>query len=324
MKHVFIGPEDISIAALYQGFRNRADTELILLNDFSRKVAKTLTMLNVTTSKKSDFVLWPHFNKAIGACIEQKKWNHDICFIVYGRIYESYGMSIIRYLKEKFESCKIVAYLGDIVSSFKFDINDLKKVFDRVISFDVKEAENYGLDWCQEPFSSNAIDEMKNKNKLVRWDVTFVGAAKNRYDKIIEMYEILKCAGLTCDFHIIGVKPQDRVYKDEIGYNYMDFMSLLEHVNCSNCIAEILQEGGISPTTRYSEAMLFGKNLLTDCKYFQNKDNRTDNIFYFGNVSELKNWDLAKLKEKRPVETPYYKKLLSIEEMIKTIDNVLS
>lgn len=104
----------------------------------------------------------------------------------------------------------------------------------------------------------------------------------------------------------------------------MDFMSLLEHVNCSNCIAEILQEGGISPTTRYSEAMLFGKNLLTDCKYFQNKDNRTDNIFYFGNVSELKNWDLAKLKEKRPVETPYYKKLLSIEEMIKTIDNVLS
>lgn len=324
MKHVFIAPDDVSIATLYQGFNRRNDTALILLNDYFRKAAKALTMLNITASKKSDVLLWPHFEKNISACIDKKKWEDAICFIIYGRIYESYGMSIVRYLREKFGGCKIVAYLGDIVPRFKFNIDEVKHIFDRVISFDIKEAENYGLAWCLEPFSSNVIDEMKGRNMPRRWDVTFVGAAKNRYDKIIEMYEILKGAGLTCDFHIAGVKPQDRMYKDEIDYGYMDFMTLLEHVNCSNCIAEILQEGGVSPTTRYSEAMLFGKNLLTDCKHFQDKNNRINNIFYFENVSDLGDWDLTGLREENPVDTMQYKKLLSIEEMIKTIDNILS
>lgn len=324
MEHVFIGPEDISIAALYQGFKGGEHTELILMNDFIRKTAKAFTLLEITSLKKSDILLWPHFDHTIGDIIKHKNWDNNICFIIYGRIYESYGMSIIRYLREKFVGCKIVIYLGDIVPSFKFVLDDIKAVFDKVISFDIKEADDYGLAWCLEPFSSDVTDKMLCREMPIQWDITFVGAAKNRYDKIIEMYEILKVAGFTCDFHITGVKPQDRLYKDEIGYDYMDFMSLLEHVNCSNCIAEILQEGGTSPTTRYSEAMLLGKNLLTDCKHFKDKNNRTDNIFYFDDVSELKNWDLGKLREKNPVETAKYRKLLSIEEMIKTIDNSLS
>ncbi len=323
MKHVFIGPEDISIATLYQGFKDGKDTELILMNDYVRKTAKVFTLMEMTSLKKSDILLWPHFDHTIGEAIEQKNWSHEICFIVYGRIYESYGMSIIRYLREKFNGCKIVAYLGDIVPSFKFNLENLKRVFDRVLSFDIKEADEYGLAWCLEPFSSNLVEELYNKKMPIKWDVTFVGAAKNRYEKIIEMYEILKIAGFTCDFHITGVKPQNRRYKDEIGYDYMDFMTLLEHVNCSNCIAEILQDGGTSPTTRYSEAMLLEKNLLTDCKYFKDKNNRTNNIFYFEDVSELKNWDLDILREKNAIETSQYKKRLSIEEMIKTIDNTL-
>lgn len=323
MKHVFIAPRSRTIYIQYFEFAKDDNLGLVMMEDSIRRFAKGLTLSHINSLKISDSLFYNYFEKVIKTPLEEKGWAENICFILYGRIYESYGESIVRYLRKRYSNCKIVVYFGDLVSRHKVDIPKAKILLDKVLTFDIQDAKDYGLDWCLEPLSANILKYKSFKNSSIRWDVTFVGAAKMRYKKILQLYERLCEAGLKCDFHIPDVKVRDRAYVGEIGYEPLDFKELLKHVNDSYCVAEVLQDGGVSPTTRYSEAMLFGKNMLTDCVFFADERNRTQNIFYFKDVDDLKEMDLVQLKKVNEYDIGQYVDKLSIKQMIKTIDESL-
>ena len=258
------------------------------------------------------------FKREIGKVISGE-CNEEVVFIVMAGAYEKYRKNLVRYLRKNFKNCQLVLYLADLVPTMRFSLKDAKIDFDLVSTFDKREAEINELKFVLEPFSSRCLDKEKWQYEQ-EYDITFVGHVKNRYDEIIKIYEELKKRNLKCDFHLIGVKKKQRKYKEDIHYGWLDFEDVLIHVNQSKCVLEILQKGEYSATTRYSEAMLLGRNLLTNCQALNEPENQESNIFYFERVDNIPFDKLTKIQE---FDRKKYIDMFSIESFVSTINNYL-
>ena len=240
-------------------------------------------------------------------------------FIFTGRVYEQYGEKIVQYVKTRFYGCVTVLYIVDMVYSMKYSIEKAKEVFDYVCSFDKGDAETYEINFLIEPFSVRLLRKLPCVEKSI-YDITFVGHAKNRYERIISIYEALRKNGLKCDFHISGVPKQNQKYADEIHYGWIGFKELLMCVKRSECVLELVQNDEYSATTRYSEAMLLGKNLLSDCRALEEEENREENIFTFHKVEEI---PFEELKKKKPYNLDKYETKFSIKEFILSLNKIM-
>ena len=114
-----------------------------------------------------------------------------------------------------------------------------------------------------------------------------------------------------------------RKYKDRISYEGLTFTELLRHVLSSKCIAEIMQDNGSSPTTRYTEAMIFEKNLITNCGYFCDERRRTNNIFYFKDIEDIDKFKNLIVENNSDFNKEDFYSLFSINSMINAIQKKL-
>lgn len=234
------------------------------------------------------------------------------CYIIYGRVFECYGPALLTYLKKKDKNGIFICYLGDVVESFHFKIKDLFRGFDFVYSLDRKETKRYGLKFLQEPYSYKSIPLKPEK-----YDVLFVGSAKNRLEKIYAVYEKLKEKKFRCKFFITGVPDEMQKHKDDIVYNeYLNYNAVLGLISESRAILEILQEDADSTTTRYSEALLYNKYLVTDSDYLRRSPNLPSNIIPI----DYSRWEcLEKIRQNQSFDNSDAVKELSIQTMLKTI-----
>ncbi|MBR4680565.1 MAG: hypothetical protein IKP03_05620 [Fibrobacter sp.] len=234
------------------------------------------------------------------------------CYIIYARVLECYGPSLLTYLKKKDKNGIFICYFGDVVESFNLKIKDLFKGFDLIYSLDRKDAKKYGLRFLQEPYSYNPIP-----SKTQKYDVVFVGSAKNRLDKIYTVYDKLKEKNFRCKFFITGVPNEKQKQDEDIIYNkYLDYSAILNLISESRAILEILQEDADTTTTRYSEALLYNKYLITDSDYLRHSSNLPSNIIPI----DYSNWDcLEKIKLNQTFDNTNAIKDLSIQTMIETI-----
>ena len=234
------------------------------------------------------------------------------CYIIYGRILESYGPSLLTYLKKKDKKGVFICYLGDVVDSFRFKIKDLLKGFSYVYTLDRKEAKKYGLYFVQEPYSYKTIP-----SKTEKYDVLCVGGAKNRLEKIYAVYDELKKMHYRCKFYITGVPIDLQKYRDEIVYNkYLDYNTVLDLISESRGILEILQENADSTTTRYSEAMMFNKYLITDSEYLRQIPKLPSNVI----TIDYSDWGcLERIRQDLSFDNSEAIKELSIKTMIDSI-----
>jgi hypothetical protein len=192
-----------------------------------------------------------------------------LCFIIYGRYYGYCGKSFVDYLRCTYQNCKVACYFGDLIETHSWEFTTNLQYFDIAFSFDKKDALSHGIFFFEEPFS---IYNIKKDPLVLESDVTFIGSAKDRLKDILCVYDILRKNGLICDFHITGVEKQEQVYPDKISYNKrLTFFQVLQHVISSKCILEIVQKNENSPTTRISEAIAYGKKLLSNCSELMEK-----------------------------------------------------
>jgi hypothetical protein len=198
-----------------------------------------------------------------------------LCFIIDGRYMGYCGIQFLAYLRGTYHNCKIILYLSDLIKTYSWvndgggHINWLQH-FDVVFSFDQEDAIAHGFLYYEvQPFSFYPISK---DTSLPDSDVTFIGEAKNRLRTILAVYETLQRYGIKCDFYITSVPESEQRYSDKITYNkYLTFDDVLRHVVSSKCILEILQSGASSPTARISEAIIYGKKLLTNCHAYITK-----------------------------------------------------
>ena len=131
-------------------------------------------------------------------------------------------------------------------------------IFDAIYTVDTKDAEHYGFIYTSAVYSK--IEVSVNAGK---WDASFVGAAKNRLKMLHAFAKLLQ--NERSIFYITGVADKDRKALCNVVYNNpMSYESVLNIVNKSDCILEVVQDNQNGYTFRTYEAICYNKRLITN------------------------------------------------------------
>ena len=185
----------------------------------------------------------------------------DYCFVFISDVWD---IQFMRYLKRKYPDSKIVMALRDLVKT-KWFYKELveAKLVDYWMSYDSGDCEKYGMTYFSE-FESKI--EVSANNNVPCSDVFFTGRAKQRLPKLIECYDYLTSLGLKCLFIILDAPEEQKEERDGILYTnkYMTYRRMLEYSIRSKCLLDINQEGATGYTSRFLEAVIYNKLLLTN------------------------------------------------------------
>lgn len=187
-----------------------------------------------------------------------------LCFILLNRFW--FPPDYLKYLKKVYPNAKFVLLLRDLM---KIQNNPFSKrfinnpIFDLQMTIDQEEAVKYGMEYYDE-FESK-IEVPKSENYPIS-DVFFAGKVKDRMEKLMTAYEIFSTAGLKCEFYLTGVPKSERKVLPEITYaeKSMPYIDMLYKTVNTRCVLEFNQEGALGFTSRFLNAVMYNKKLITD------------------------------------------------------------
>lgn len=196
----------------------------------------------------------------------------EIIFLLYESFNFSYSRHFLSYLKKKYprsRNCFVFTNPPDSYNTARVEY--VRELYDYVVS-DVKSlAEKYG--YIYYPFNPMKFPEIGDN--CPKNDVFFVGADKGRLSMLLAFFELMNSFGLKCDFNIVGVPKEKQKYADIISYNNpLSYDEVLNRINSSRCVLEIVQKNLNYYTFRVSEAMLLHKKLIST-----NVELKNDSIF---------------------------------------------
>lgn len=194
----------------------------------------------------------------------------NLCFIIFYN-WICLEIGIIDAIKKRYPTAKIVIIFNDLIAKQKYqfshrtlDIEHLKKQADLVITYDFNEATKYNISQFNVPYSKPNFDTNLKKSK---YDVYFIGQAKDRFDEIMKAFYTLRSYNLRLKFVISNLAPEYKVQDPEI--TYLDGMGLsyaenIENILYSNCLLEISQKNANGYTLRTYEAIAYGKYIISN------------------------------------------------------------
>ncbi len=224
-----------------------------------------------------------------------KNYEQDVCFV-----FSKNQSWLLKYkngkyfdiLREKYPGCKIIMYLGNIMSSYyKFEVEFFKTRCDYLISYDEEDARKYDLIYLPLPYGKVYIE---NDHNISEFDVFFCGKAKDRLEDILRIYEYLSNNGLNCLFFVSGVKGAKKSSEHIIYNRRLKYSRYLQYMKKSKIILEVIPKGSFGDTLRVKEALTYGKLLITDNKNICFRDfYNPEQIFVYDKNYGI---DLEKLK----------------------------
>lgn len=190
-----------------------------------------------------------------------------IAFVFVGGNNIRYARDFCEYVKKRNSENKIVVMHSDIIAkhigNYEYDV--IKDMADLIITYDKEEAIKYKINYLKEDTYSKIIDEPATTN--YKNDVYFLGAAKDRYDKIIDAFYYLKRYELRCKFVLTGVSKNEQLDVGGIEYsNGISYEDNIRNVIESKCILELIQGESSATTLREKEAIAYRRRFITDCK----------------------------------------------------------
>ena len=189
-----------------------------------------------------------------------------ICFVVISNLTADY----LLYLRSRYPNAKFVKFFRDLVWTKQkwYDSYIKTNVIDYWITYDENEAQQYGMYYFPEVESKTYV----NTDNSILYDVFFAGWAKKRLNQIIIVYDYLSSKGVRCFFYVTGVNEKDRVLREGIKYaeKPMKYRDMLRCNSHAKCILEINQENAIGYTSRFLEAVMYNKKLLTNNQSIKN------------------------------------------------------
>ena len=264
MNYVIFAPDFKPLKVMWNDIRNKEN--VLFLNEpfiiprfgLLQILSKKCPIISLLV-KKSSF-LYKYLLKPISFRLE------DECIFIYMNPWNMFmaETGLLDYLKNKFPKSLHVIIFGDVRVAKNSDLNFLKKNYNFLFIYDKVEAERLNIDYIPPFYSKNFATPKIEEEK---YDITFVGHAKNRLKQIIELYEIAKKKGYICKFYIVGAQAEDRKYPDEIIYSdkLIDEQTYFnEYIRKTKCLLELTLVGTEALTARVREAIVYDKKLLTN------------------------------------------------------------
>lgn len=233
--------------------------------------------------------------------------NKPIVFIFDARWLEyDYMRDYAVWLRKKFPGCKLVANYIDIVATWEESAKPdaIRHLVDLLVSYDKDDAAKYNMECHPTVYSETKITK---PNDTPMTDVFFVGAAKNRMQKILEAYDTLEKAGLKCYFYVMDAKPPYNQERSGIHYVekdvWLSYEKCVQFVQHTKCVLEIMQQGAKGETLRVWEAITYGKMLLTNNQSV--KESKFYSSDYVSVISENGDIDVEKIKNFESKPNPF-------------------
>lgn len=190
--------------------------------------------------------------------------NKPFCFVILDRYYMT--GQYLSFLKDKYPTAKFVLLHRDLM---QFCRNNAAEglmdnpIFDLEMTYDANEAAKYGFSQFDE-FESK-IDIPRAPNYPIS-DVFFAGYVKDRLPNLLKAYELFTNSGLKVDYYLTGVKVEERVNLPGIiyGESPIPYYEMLYRTVNSRCVLEFVQGGAVGNTSRFLEAVMYNKKLITN------------------------------------------------------------
>lgn len=219
-----------------------------------------------------------HFNHVINRLIKlpfKEAWyrhfyegapSDKLCFVFFMDALLPQYIPLFNVLRNTYPQCRFALYLIDLVSSRKgaLDVSMIKRYMDVAVTYDKTEAKTYDLLYYPNFISKLEIEE---DPQIPESDFCFIGTAKDRAGRVNDLYGTLSRMGFRCHFIVCdeqrkgGAGLSDGIELIRKPLPYRDY---LKHIARSKCLVEIPQAGAQGYTLRVSEALLYGKRLISD------------------------------------------------------------
>lgn len=220
--------------------------------------------------------------------------SRDTIIIVYDWNRLTHCPYLFKLIKKRYPNIRIVYCFTNIIKitgAKKFGLlSSLKETYDQIFAFDKEDSKKYGFDHSNLIYTP--IIYHNTNDKISKYDLFYVGQAKDRLDKLIQIFKHAKSEGLKCKFFITGVEPNDMYEDIDITYNHqLPYGEVLEYIKQSTAIVDAIQSDSTGLTIKTCEAVLWGKKLITtnlhvELESFFHKSN----ILIYTSESQLKNF----------------------------------
>lgn len=192
------------------------------------------------------------------------KKKRPICFLILSR---SLPLEYLRYLKKKYPDCKLVHLHRDFIEVGRKMRPDLhfNPIFDLEMTYDEGEAKEFNIPHFDE---YESVIDVKVENEFES-DVFFAGKAKDRLPLLLKAYDQFYNAGLKVFFYLTHVPEEQQEKRPGIVYanSFMSYKDMLYHSVNSRCMLEITQSNQQGYTSRFLEAVIYGKKMITSSSY---------------------------------------------------------
>ena len=220
-------------------------------------------------------------------CCHKFEDNKPICYVFVGGKYVSEDEAFLKYIKNLNPNNKCVLLCLDLLQKTDINIEQLKESIDKIITYDLGEAEKFNIDYLNIDYYTPIIDVTTPED--FENDVYFLGYAKDRLANIHNTYNYLVKSNLKCKFIICGTKPEERITGEGLIYTSpISYIENLKNVNNSKCILELIQGNTVAPTLRLREAKTYKRKLITNNnnpEYFNSLD--ATNLCVFDEINKI-------------------------------------
>lgn len=188
-----------------------------------------------------------------------------VCYVFFGGQYCINDYGLIDYIRKQNPENKVVAYFLDLVRHKNIkDFDELKKKCDLLVSYDRDESLEHGFSYFDKGVYSRLAETTHPAE--FEYDLYFVGYAKDRLDRLIQIHSYLSQRGVRCQFKLAGLAPE--IVLNGEGLVRMDkplaYEDVVKDIQKTRCILELSQKNATGQTMRTCEAICYQRKLLTD------------------------------------------------------------
>lgn len=244
-------------------------------------------------------------------CVLDKLTEDDSCeyfIIIVNNAIHRLSVTHLNALQRK-DNIHIFSLLLDPFEHLPINVQkQIKAVnWEKVFSFQKSDCLKYGFEFTDRIYSKADIEKYAVAD-APKSDVYFVGLAKDRMDKIYEIFQKLSGAGLRCDFTVIIGKDEVTKYQKKypgISFNTsrVPYSEVLRKLAATKCILELCAEGQDGLTMRFYEAVFYNKLLITNNKTA--KESQLYNAAYMQVVENFSEVNIDRIKNMDQIDYEY-------------------
>lgn len=243
----------------------------------------------------------------------------QVCILLFRMVKATY----LTWLRLKYPKATFVFFLRDLYHTKMPTIGYYRNenLIDVWGSYDEEEVKKYHFDFYY-PEIESKID-FSDLDMTPTCDVFFAGAAKKRLPVLLEAYDYLTAHGIRCHFIIMDAKGGEAEKREGIEYTHelIPYREMLIHSLRCKCMLEINQDGAIGMTSRFLEAVMYNKKLITNSLAVKDSPfYKQQYIRLFDKITEV---DPSFVLDDAPVDYGYRNKFSPIG-LIEHIDEVIS